>query len=111
MSADSFIDEDHPLMRDPQGRTIIIAEDEPTCLEDLSPKEKVEYFLKGMKDNSTDLVAFRNSAELRDHVAEFEKMIWSIKSDLEFVVTSIMAERGAQDAMQSRRMQSLVRIV
>lgn len=78
MPADSFYD---------------LTEREPTCLEDLSPREKVEYFVKGMQDNAIDLVHFRTALETSAAVAHYESELWQIKNALELVLSSIRCER------------------
>ncbi len=89
-------------------------DDEPSCLEDLSPRDKVGYFVKGMKDNSVDLVTFRNDPELRSFVAEHEAEIWSIWGDIAAVITSIRAQHNvdaAKDEMAKRHHLQLVETV
>jgi hypothetical protein len=70
--------------------------EEPSCLDDLSPKEKIEYFVKGMQDNAIDLVKFRADPELASFVAAYEVEIWNAMNALQFIAASIRCEREAK---------------
>jgi len=86
MYADSFSEPD-----------VILAEDIPSCLDDLSPSEKIEYFVKGIVDNAIDLVRFRCDDETRDAVAANEREIWTAMNALQFVASSIIGEREERE--------------
>ena len=90
-------------MRDHNGATIILANtEEPSCIEDLSPRDKVEYFIHGLVDNAKDLVTFRHDPELAPFVAANERQIWDALNALQLVVSSIMAEHALREAERRR---------
>lgn len=74
---------------------------EPHCLEDLSPREKIEYFVKGMQDNAFDLVKFRAASETYDHVRAFKGEVWNAYNALALVLSSIDAQEQAEETIKA----------